>query len=395
MGKSDGRVMPRFRPIRVLLALATLLAILSVISLLAVRSGLARVLFHETYERLSGAEVLGPDAERDPPVDSPYQRWLERVRDKVPVVDSGRVEDVTGIELHPWAQKGEGVNGLYLRLPDEQVMDARLLELPPGGGTPTERHLYEEAVYFLGGPGHTVFESAGAAPQRVDWQEGSLLSIPLNTPHRHVNDSRAPVRLLAVTTFPFVMNSFDNDAFISNSTFVFTDRYDGEADYFEEADYTAPDWLKTGFVPDVRKGRVADMEIRGQGNRVMHWSMAGNRMLSLHMSQVPPKQFKKAHRHSNGSVFLLLSGTGYTLTWPARADHRRQRIDFKAGTLFAPPPYWYHQHFNPGPEPVRYLSINTPDLLKDLGLRFTDQVETHEPGLRKAFEQEVAEREGE
>jgi gentisate 1,2-dioxygenase len=89
----------------------------------------------------------------------------------------------------------------------------------------------------------------------------------------------------------------------------------------------------------------------------------------------------------------LLSGSGYTLSWPARAEHRRQRVDWQAGTFFAPPPYRYHQHFNPGDEPARYLSVNTPDLLKHLGLRFTDQVETAQPELRGQFEEERADHE--
>jgi uncharacterized RmlC-like cupin family protein len=374
--------------------LAVILSITAALVLIAaimLRGGGARMLFHEVYERVSGAEVLGPDAARDPPTDSPYLRWLAAANGRVPMSTSAVIADVELAELRPWPDKGQGVSGLYLRLEGEQLMDARLLELPPGGATLSERHLYEKGIYFLGGPGHSVFELGDSPPRRVDWQAGSLLSIPLNTRYRHVNDSDAPVRLLAVTTFPFVLNSFDNETFIHQSDFDFRDRYDGSADYFQVGEYTAPDWLTTHFVRDIRHSGIADVAIRGEGNRAMHWEMAGNRMLSLHVSEIPPGQFKKAHRHSNGSVFLLLSGSGYTLSWPARAEHRRQRIDWQAGSFFAPPPYWYHQHFNPGDEPARYLSINTPDLLKHLGLRFTDQVETGQPELRAAFEKEKAE----
>jgi gentisate 1,2-dioxygenase len=225
----------------------------------------------------------------------------------------------------------------------------------------------------------------------VDWDSGSLLSIPLNTGYRHVNDNDSPVRLLAVTTFPFVLNSFDNEAFIHGTAFAFEDRYDGSSNFFEHERYTEPEWLESNFVANIRDSSLTETTIRGKGNRVMHWIMAGNQMLSLHVSEVPPGKYKKAHRHSNGSAFLLLTGVGYTLAWPARAEHRRQRTDWAAGTFFAPPPYWYHQHFNPGSEPARYLSINTPDLLKHLGLRFTDQVETRQPGLKEAFERERGE----
>lgn len=378
---------PRARIVAVLLVLAGLV----LAAALAVRLGWARVLFHETYERLAGVEVLGPDAERDPPLDSPYLRWLERARAEIPVAEVAAIDNVATAALRPWPQKGEGVRGLYLRLEDDHVTDARLLEIPAGGSTAAERHLYEKGVYFLGGPGHTVFETPGAAARRVDWREGSLLSIPLNTRYRHFNDGAAPVRLLAVTSFPFVLNSFGNLDFVQRNEFVFSDRYDGGADYFERELYTADDWLDTHFVEDIRDSEVSAMAIRGAGNRVMHWNMAGNQMLSLHVSEIPPGSYKRAHRHSNSSPFLLLSGEGYTLAWPARGEHQRRRVDWQAGTFFAPPPYWYHQHFNPGSAPARYLSINTPDLLQHLGLRFTDQVETRQPELQREFERAVGE----
>jgi uncharacterized RmlC-like cupin family protein len=367
-----------------------LLAVLAVLAAAALYTGLARRLFHEVYERVAGVELLGPAAVRIPPSDSPYQRWLARARADIPVHETWAIVDVSSVELRPWPQKGQGVTGLYLPLADDHVSDARVLELPPRGETPAERHLYEKGIYFLGGPGHTEFYSPGAPVRRVDWQAGSLLSIPLNVAYRHVNDSERPVRLLEVTTFPFVLNSFASEGFVEVNPFTFSDRYDGADDYFERAEYPEPDWLTTNFVTDIRASRTSDMAIRGAGNTVMHWTMAGNSMLSLHVSEIPPRQYKKAHRHSNGSIFLLLSGSGFSLTWPAGDWPQRRRVDWQAGTLFAPPAYWYHQHLNTGAEPARYLSINTPDLLLNLGLRFTDQVETDQPEVRALFERELA-----
>jgi hypothetical protein len=54
------------------------------------------------------------------------------------------------------------------------------------------------------------------------------------------------------------------------------------------------------------------------------------------------------------------------------------------------PIYWYHQHFNLGRKPARYLAINAPRLIGNLGLRFQDQLEGDISEIHHEFEQEVA-----
>jgi len=122
--------------------------------------------------------------------------------------------------------------------------------------------------------------------------------------------------------------------------------------------------------------------------------MAGNSMLSLHISEMPPLTYKKAHRHSGDAFILLLSGDGFSLTWPGGFFDKRKRVDWKAGTLFVPPMYWYHQHLNTGSTPARYLAINTPAVIRNIGLRFIDQLEVDIEGVREEWETEVAKRTG-
>jgi hypothetical protein len=58
----------------------------------------------------------------------------------------------------------------------------------------------------------------------------------------------------------------------------------------------------------------------------------------------------------------MLNGTGYTLMWKGSLKYsdapekQKLRVDFIEGSLFVPPDGWFHQHFNTGLEPARYLA---------------------------------------
>ena len=334
-------------------------------------------------------EKVGPTMYRVRPRNTPYDLWFAENKEGMPTFEGVIIQDARTEPLGHWADMG--VDGLYIKMADYQITDGWILELPPKGNTKSQKHMFEAGIYFFGGPGHITIQQEGERPQRVDFQHRTLFSIPLNASYQIFNDSDVSVRLLAVTSFPFVMNSMNSEEFVFNNPFAFRDRYDGEEGFLMRREHPRENLTITNVVKDALEFELDEYDHRGKGTTNMHWTMAGNTHIDLHVSEMPAGVYKKAHRHSSDAFILLLSGEGYSLTWPEGRYEDRIRVDWTEGTVFVPPVYWYHQHLNPGTEPARYLAINAPYLVRTLGLRFQDQLDTDLPEIKQEFEKEVAE----
>jgi len=329
-------------------------------------------------------EQLGDNISRVRPTDSPYERWFREASRHMPTFQGLVIQDARTEPLHYW--EGMGVNGLYIKMADYQVVDGWILEIPPGGKTREQRHMFEAGMYFFGGPGHIVIQQEGKQPQRIDFKYRTLFSVPLNVRYQLFNDSDEPVRVVAVTSFPFVLNATGNLDFVFDNPFEFRDRYDAEEDFATRAEHLYRNQTATNVVEDALAYELDAYDHRGKGSTNMHWTMSGNTMIELHVSEIPPQKYKKAHRHSSDAFILLLSGEGYSITWPGDRYEDRVGVNWHEGTIFVPPIYWYHQHLNPGDTPARYLAINAPVLVTNLGLRFEDQVEVDRPEIHQEFD---------
>jgi mannose-6-phosphate isomerase-like protein (cupin superfamily) len=285
---------------------------------------------------------------------SAYERWLES--EGIPVATGVAVPDLQGVEVAPWPRLE--ARGSYIRLlGTEDTNNAFILELPPSRTTAPEQHMFEEFFYVVDGRGACEVWNRSGGRQSFEWQRGSLFSIPLNCAHRlHNGSGREPARLLGVTSAPVVMNLFHNLDFIFNCPFDFLDRFDGRDGYFggEGTLYPGRVW-DTNFVADVQRFQLHDWAARGAGGKNVMFEFANN-SLCAHVSEFPVGTYKKAHRHGPGAHVIILEGRGFSVMWPDGAKDLTD-IPWHPGTMFVPPGMWWHQHFNTGSTPARYLAI--------------------------------------
>jgi gentisate 1,2-dioxygenase len=258
-----------------------------------------------------------------------------------------------------------GQSGAIVSLAAQEQTDAWLLEIAPGGHTEPVHHLFESSCYVVDGHGATTIWQPGSDhKQTVEWSAGSLFSPPLNCYYQHFNlDGQHPTRLFCPTTGPLMMNALQDSALVFNCDWVFRDRYPGTDDYFSSPGrkIDAREW-ETNFLPDVRTFKLEDRSERGARSSIMFFYMSGNAM-NIHISEFPPGTYKKAHRHGPGAEIIVLNGTGYSLLW-FEGEREPVKVDWKEGSVFSPMGGQYHQHFNTGPTPARYLAYTFGEIVR-------------------------------
>lgn len=284
--------------------------------------------------------------------ETPYDGWQRG--EGIPIYRGSHVPDLHTADVAPWARVGQ--KGAFINLANQQQNDGWIIEIAPGGQTEVLHHLFESTYYIVDGRGATtIWQQGSSKKQTVEWQAGSLFSPPLNSYYQHFNlDGQKPARLFTATTAPLQVNISRDVDFVFNNDYVFKDRYNAEDDYFTNpGKKIATRRWQTNFIPDTRGFKLEEWKERGAGGSNMFFVMSGNAM-SAHMSEFPPGTYKKAHKHGPGAEIIILGGVGYSLLW--YKGQKKEQVPWKEGSIFSPRDGEYHQHFNSGPEPARYLA---------------------------------------
>lgn len=347
---------------------------------------------------------------------NPYWDW--QAREGLPLYTGLLIDDLNAVELAPWDRVGGRGAFVDLGLNRGRNGGGWVVEIPPGGALDPIRHMFDEGIYITQGRGATTIWLEGGPKQMVEWQEGSLVALPLNAWHQHFNTGTGPARFFSLNNMGTVLNTYNSENFIWENPFAFDDRFAGQDDYFNgegellgvpREQYKV--W-RTNFVPDARTLQLHSWEARGAGGLNIMLEMADT--VCPHISQFPVGTYKKAHVHNRqqggwvgqaggGAQILILDGEGFTLCWPPGAKDF-QKLDWKANSLIVAPSSLYHQHFNVGGKPARYLACigigmrrnrtggkNPNDVSEEEG---GTQIEYHNenPEVHRVFEGELKQR---
>ena len=297
----------------------------------------------------------------------PYFDWIER--EGIKRIVEYKFEDLNDVELGDWERKGG--KGAVINIPNAMLPnDAHLVEIKPGGKSEPENHMYEEVMYVVSGRGATSVWLSEGQKATFEWAAGSLLVIPLNASYQHFNGSGTePARYVSMTNAPPVMRMFRSNEFVFNNPFHFMDRFSGEDEDFFNGQGTLYQrkgtkfgtmW-KTNFVPNADIMKLWKYRDRGAGGINTHFDLAGN-VTGAHISEFPVGTYKKGHRHGPGAHLVILGGVGFSALW---WDNDKPEYEIapwkKGGMVIVPADATYHQHFNTGPEPARYLALRSGD----------------------------------
>lgn len=323
--------------------------------------------------------------------DSPYLEWQRG--EGIPTYTGSFVTSLYDLEVAPWPRTSQ--RGAFVNLASQEIDDGQLLEIAAGGQTEVQHHFYEALIYVLEGRGATTLWQRDGRKQTVEWQRGSLFSPPMNCHYQHFNlDGGQRARLYAATTAPAAINLTRDTDFIFNSDWVFANRYNGEDDFFSNPGERVGGQWKTNFVPNLRSFETHPSPRRGANGSGMAFSMSGN-SCGVHISEFPAGTYKKAHRHGAGAHVIILTGEGYSLLH--FEGHDRVKADWKDGSVVSPQHWEYHQHFNTGPTPARYLActfgsavIVSQEALAEHTGKNQIEYEDEDPEAYELYEQECA-----
>jgi quercetin dioxygenase-like cupin family protein len=320
----------------------------------------------------------------------PYLDWVKQ--EGLPTYEDYGIY-LFDVETKMWPRVGVKAAACHLKGRGD-FANMFVFEIPAGGSTSPQRHLYEEVVYVLEGTGSTQLEFENGVKRSFEWGPRSMFAIPLNAKYRHFNGSgRDRALIVSTTDLPLIMNTFHNEEFIFNSNFEFGERIGKEDYYSGKGDLImvrpGNHMWETNFVPDLESLELKPWGERGGGSTNIMFVLA-NGIMHAHISEMPVGTYKKGHKHGPGAHVMCVVGTGYSLLWFA-GEKDFLRIDWKHGMVFPPADQQLHQHFNTSNRPARYLATGVGSLRYPLTTAKRRASGTLGPGSKSAVSTSIKE----
>ena len=336
-------------------------------------------------------------------VKSSYQDFVKQ--EGVPLYEGSALENLNTLELGEWERRGG--KAAYTRLGEQETNSLQIVEIPPKGELKPEHHIYDAIMYVMQGRGASVIWQEGEKKHTVEWEEGALLSIPLNAWHQEFNSSGdEPCRLLFGTNAAHVINLYHNLDFVFNNTYSFTDRFSMSMPNFftDEGRQWNLRLFETNFIPDIRTFRLDPYPERGNRTAIMRLSMASC-SIGMHIMEASEGTYVTAHRHGAGAHVIVIGGEGYELMFMPGQEKERRKVRTVPYAVVAPRTNEFHQHFNSGKGGYRMLAFRGTGLRYGSGRSFhpartaqdTDpfaesfkiRYENEDPSIREEYNREL------
>lgn len=317
----------------------------------------------------SSTSSKDPQTFEDWYIQSAYQDFVRA--EGVPLYEGSFLEDMANVPLGDWERRGG--KAAYTRLGEQESYNLQIVEIPPGGELKPEHHLYDAIMFVLSGGGASTIWQEGERKTTVEWQEGSLLAIPLNAWHQEFNRSGTePCRVIFATNMAHILNLYNNVEFVFNNPFVFSDRFSQDMEDFADSEKKwAPRVLETNFIADVRSLELNYFPERGNRTSIMRMSMAGT-SIGMHIMGVSEGTYVTAHRHGPGAHVIVVEGEGYELMFMPGQEQDRDKVSANPYTVVAPKLNEYHQHFNTGKGEYRMLAFRSNGLRYGWGKAYSN-----------------------
>ena len=308
---------------------------------------------------------------------SPYEQFIASAG--WPVVTGVGVRSLLDLELEHTGSSD--IAGAFVQLDGMQGLSGlSVFEMSPDSTTGMVRHLYEEWYLVLSGSGVVEFEASGGhgilrgQTATFRWKENSVFAIPLNMRHRLRNTGDREARIASITNAPLFMDLLGSSDAIFEAELSFPDR--------EREIYSLPRQGRRGTVDLGDLGKHATFQgavledavtlelpdaagIRGEGFGYVGLDMGGG-IYGSHVGEVEERVMSNAHWHMGGAMLICVAGSGYSLAWPNEAGRRPyesgngaevRRQDYVRSGVVAVGVGWYHQHLNPGQQPMRQVAF--------------------------------------
>ncbi len=278
--------------------------------------------------------------------------------------------------------------------------------LPPGdeegGGWKTlgHRHTVEAVIYILEGKGHSIIDNV-----RHDWEAGDFICVPIFAWHRHINSGTTDVVYSACTSGPMSMGMgiaiYEDERY--PEYWVYAQQSDearrslipGREKHGQEVRKSAQAGNGERSAWEIYVDQVQFAEGEEERRRNGKVLIKGNEMvfeqtpmgnvalaidpkrgcyvktISSLMAEILPGRKSGAHRHVYEEINYVLAGSGYSII-------EDRRYDWKAGDALSIPIFAWHQHFNTGDQPARFLVHTDRIAMENLGYAVTQQGEAAE-----------------